>query len=81
MSDTFEALRVLVAEQFHHDPMDLAPETTLESLGIDSLAQIELMFDLEDRFDVRFGDHKDPLKDLQAVVALIDAAKLDTAAK
>lgn len=81
MSDTFETLRVLIAEQFQQDANNLTPETTLESLGIDSLAQIELMFDLEDRFDVRFGDHKEPLKDLQAVVALIDAAKLENAAK
>jgi acyl carrier protein len=76
MSGTFEALRGLVAEQFHQDAQNLLPETTLTSLGIDSLGQIELMFDLEDHFDVRFGDHQEPLKDLQAVAELIDAVKL-----
>ncbi len=75
MSQTFSALQELVAEHFQKEKAELRPETTLESLGIDSLGQIELMFDLEDHFELRFGDHQEPLATLQEVAALIDKVK------
>jgi acyl carrier protein len=75
MSQTFIALQKLVAERLQKEEAELRPDTTLESLGIDSLGQIELMFDLEDHFDVRFGNHQEPLGTLQDVAALIDQAK------
>ena len=40
-----------------------------------SLFQIELIFDLEDHFNVRFGNHQEPVKTLQEVADLIDRAR------
>jgi acyl carrier protein len=80
MSETLNSLKALVAEQFGKEVSELTAETTLESLGIDSLVQIELMFDLEDRFDVRFGNHQEPLKSLQEVADLIDLVRTPKAA-
>ncbi len=34
--------------------VELAADTPLESAGIDSLAVVEIMFELEDRYGVRF---------------------------
>jgi acyl carrier protein len=75
MSQTFTILQKLVAERLQKEEAELRPDTTLESLGIDSLGQIELMFDLEDHFDVRFGNHQEPLATLQEVAVLIDSVK------
>jgi acyl carrier protein len=38
------------------DPATIRPETTLASLGIDSLEGLEVIFALEDRFNVRISD-------------------------
>lgn len=78
MSDMITELIPLVAERYGVEANALNGETTLKSLGIDSLAQIELMFDLEDHFDVRFGDHKEPLKNLQEVADLINQCRGDS---
>ena len=38
------------------DPATIRPETTLASLGIDSLEGLEVIFALEDRFNIRISD-------------------------
>jgi acyl carrier protein len=38
------------------DPSTIGPETTLASLGIDSLEGLEVIFALEDRFGVSVSD-------------------------
>lgn len=42
----------ILAAQALRDPSDLRPETTLESLGIDSLGLAEVIFAIEETFDV-----------------------------
>ena len=72
---TIATLLELVAEKFDKNPADLSPETTLESLGIDSLGKIELIFDLEDHFRVRIPNEDAKVDTLADVAALIDSAK------
>ena len=79
MQSTLNELLPLVAERYGVAVEQLNGETTLESLGIDSLGQIELMFDLEDHFNVRFGNHQDPLKTLMEVAELIDHCRATNA--
>ena len=79
MNSISDELTRLVAERYGISTEGLHGETTLESLGIDSLGQIELMFDLEDHFKVRFGNHQDPLKTLQEVIDLIELCKKENA--
>lgn len=42
----------ILAAQALCAPGDIAPEATLESLGIDSLGQAEVIFAIEEAFDV-----------------------------
>ena len=51
MSDTINILIQQVAERFDKNIDDISSETTLESLEVDSLGKIELLFDLEDHFN------------------------------
>ena len=42
----------IIAEQAVLDPADVTPESTLESLGIDSLGLVESIFAIEEAFDI-----------------------------
>lgn len=42
----------VVARQTRTDPAALAPDTRLEALGLDSMALVELIFALEEEFDI-----------------------------
>lgn len=53
MSDDVAArVTQIVAEQAMLDSADIKPETTLEELGLDSLALVEIVFGIEESFDI-----------------------------
>ena len=52
----------------------LQPAQRLEEIGIDSLAMVEFMFDLEDAFGVRLTDERTPINTIQDIADLIDKA-------
>ena len=49
---TFDKVRAMLVDQFQLDPAIVTPEAALEELKIDSLAAIEFMFLLEEKFNV-----------------------------
>jgi len=53
MTTIFERLQAIVAKKYSLDPATITPQSTLESLGLDSLDLIELLFDVEDEFAIR----------------------------
>jgi acyl carrier protein len=56
------------------DRTKLTPDAELSQLGIDSLAVLELLFDIEDRFGLKIKeDTPNSLMTLQDVVLYIDA--------
>lgn len=69
---TFDALREIIAKDYALAPETLTPETPLADLKIDSLALIELIFTLEDRFDVVADDVPSDLPTLGSVADYID---------
>lgn len=75
MSSTISALYQQISERFGKNVEELVPDTTLESLGIDSLEKIELIFDLEDHFKVRIPNENVKIETLQDVANLIDSAR------
>ncbi|MEO6147845.1 MAG: phosphopantetheine-binding protein [Sulfuriferula sp.] len=54
MNDTENRLYDMLAQQLAIPREGLTRETTLEQIGLDSLATIEFMFQIEDSFDIRF---------------------------
>lgn len=70
---TFAVMRELIAKDHALAPETLTPETPLKSLAIDSLALIELIFNLEDRFDVVADKVPDELPTLGSVADYIDS--------
>ena len=71
---TFAALSSVLVESFHVDAGAVAPEAALDQLGLDSLALMEFVFAVEDRFDVRIPEER--LDPRQAGVTLAQLATL-----
>ena len=71
-------MSVVLAEKFQVDPARVQPQSTLETLGLDSLGLMEFVFAVEDRFDVRIPeDRLDPRQagiTLEQLAALLDEA-------
>ena len=64
-------LTQLFLETFDLAPDQLKPDATLESLGLDSLAVIEFLFQTEDRFGVKIPDQAEPPRTFGEMIALI----------
>jgi acyl carrier protein len=73
MTTTFERLCSILVKDYKLSPQALAPESTLESLGIDSLGAAELFFSAEDMFHITVPPEQVPLLTLGDVAGYIDA--------
>jgi acyl carrier protein len=75
---TFDAVAAVLVDKFHVPADQAQPDTTLDQLGLDSLALMEFVFAVEDRFDVRIPeDRLDPRQagvTLEQLAALLDEA-------
>jgi acyl carrier protein len=71
---TFDAISAVLVDQFHVEAATVQPSVALDQLGLDSLALMELVFAVEDRFSVRIPE--DRLDPRQAGVTLEQLALL-----
>lgn len=62
----------LFVENFGISEDKLLPTATLESLGLDSLAIIEFMFQIEDKFGIHIPDQPSPPRTLQEMMQLVE---------
>jgi acyl carrier protein len=72
MASTLERLRLILERDYKVDPAAVTAEATLESLNIDSLGATELLFTIEDEFEVRVTKEPVDLRTVADVVAYID---------
>ena len=52
----YEKLVNYAAKQLELDASEITPDSTFESLGIDSLDMTEIMCEIEDAFNIDFGE-------------------------
>jgi len=75
---TLAAISSVLVDKFAVDPALAMAHSTLDQLGLDSLALMEFVFAVEDRFDVRIPeDRLDPRQagiTLERLAGLIDEA-------
>ena len=75
---TFAAVSSVLVEKFHVDAGIVRPQAALDQLGLDSLALMEFVFAVEDRFDVRIPEERlDPRQagvTLEQLATLLDEA-------
>lgn len=73
-----EAIRdqvfAIIAKQAKLEVARLRPDATLKDLGVASLEAIELIFDIEERFDITFPDGQANF-DTDTVQSLLDAVR------
>jgi acyl carrier protein len=69
---TYQKTREFLARRFALAETEMTPERTLQSLGIDSLAALELMFDLEDEFGITVPHQPQSIETLGDLVSFID---------
>lgn len=65
-------LMTLFADTFGIAADRLLPDATLESLGLDSLAVIEFLFQIEDKFGIQIPDQVNPPRTLGEMTQLIE---------
>ena len=74
MKTTFERLQAIVAHDYKLETDKVNADSSLESLGIDSLGVAELLFNIEDEFQVVL-----PAEPVPGLVTLGDVARfIDT---
>ncbi len=71
---TLEKIQQLMRDRLGLTEEQVQPGQSLEAIGIDSLAVVEFMFDLEDEFGVRLTDERTPIASVQDIADLIDRA-------
>jgi len=69
---TLVAVQKLIAAELDLAASDLDPARSLEELGVDSLGVIEVMFKLEDEFNIKMPDERVPIKTVQDIADLVD---------
>ncbi len=69
---TFDVLCEILARDYQVEPESLTPQTRLQDINVDSLALIELIFALEERFGVKATDLPETLETLGQVAGYID---------
>ena len=71
----------MIAKQAKIDLATVKPESTLKDLGVESLDAIELIFDIEEHFDINFPDQQGANFDSDTVQSLLDAVQKGLDAK
>ncbi|WEN16529.1 phosphopantetheine-binding protein [Rhodanobacter sp. AS-Z3] len=65
----------IIAKQAKVDVSLIKPESTLKDLGVASLDAIELIFDMEEHFNITFPDQQGANFDSDTVQSLVEAVQ------
>ncbi len=83
--DVSKRVTQIIAEQAMLDPEVIKPDTTLDDLGLDSLALVEVVFGIEEAFDISVPFNANEPKasnfDISKVAHIVSGVKLLIAAK
>jgi acyl carrier protein len=72
MTSTFERLSAILMKDYKLQPDRLTLDAPLESLGIDSLGTVELLWNIEDTFQIKLPSDPVELPTLGDVVRYVD---------
>lgn len=67
-----ETMQALLQERLGIDKEKVTLDATLEDLGIDSLMQIELLFDFEDKYKVKIPDLTEKPITIGDLIAIVE---------
>jgi acyl carrier protein len=70
-------LQDLIQEKFDIDPSTLDPHASMREKGFDSLALVEFLFAIEDKFGVSLSDEDSNVDTLAELALLVDKARAE----
>ena len=73
-------LQGLIQEKFGIDPATLDPHASIRGAGLDSLALVEFLFEVEDRFGISVPDEYSNIDTLAELAAVVDSVRAKQAA-
>lgn len=73
-------LQDLIHEKYGIDPATLDPQASMRGAGIDSLALVEFLFEVEDRFGISVPDECSNLDTLAQLAQVVDQMRARQAA-
>ena len=68
----YEFLANVLTEKYDVAREAISPEATLTELGLDSLTVVELLFDVEDEFEIEVPEERATFQTLAEAAALVD---------
>jgi len=69
---TLAVIQQLIAASAEVPVESLDPSRPLEELNVDSLTVLEVMFDIEDRFEIKMPEERVPIRTVQDIADLVD---------
>ena len=69
---TLQKMQRFLARRFAISEVEITSERTLQSLGIDSLAALELLFDIEEEFGIRLSHDDQEITTLGDLVVVVE---------
>ena len=72
---TIDQLTQLIHDKFEIEKSALEPDRSLVDYGLDSLALAELLFTIEEDFDIKFPDRPENIDTLAQLAAAVDALR------
>jgi acyl carrier protein len=81
MEDTLDRVRAIVARHLNVSPDQVGDDTPLSELGLDSLAALEVAFEVEEAFHISIPDNRlAEFTTLRAACRAIDSVRVGSTA-
>lgn len=80
MSDVEATIRDIIAHEVNIDPGEIRPESTMDDLKIESIDLVQIMFAIEEKFDIYLQD-EDIGFDVENIGQVVAAVEKLVAAK
>jgi acyl carrier protein len=64
-------IREFLASHVKNAPADITPETTFESIGVDSMTMLEMMFEIEDKYAIHIPENVAPPANIGQLLELM----------
>ena len=71
--DTLEQVREYISKKVGTPAESITPEVTLESIGVDSLMLLDLMFDFEDQLKIKLPNDLPRPETVAELIAVFDS--------
>lgn len=72
---TLDLIKEYINRQVENPPENLTLDTKLDTIGVDSLAMLELMFELEEKYNIQLPDNAPTPDTIGQLVELFDKYK------